>query len=67
MIDKIQALGRLNTDKIQALEKPVNENIFTQTQEFRVEPTAPLHCETEKEQPMVIIIPTLSYPITIQD
>lgn len=57
-------------DKTQPLERPTNENkknTQTQTKEFRAEPTAPLHCETKEECPIVIRTSTLTYPITIQE
>ena len=40
--------------------------IFTQTEEFRAEPTTPWHVETEEERPKVIRKPTLIYLVTIQ-
>lgn len=66
MTNKIQALQRLTIDKIQILERlSIFLNTQAQTEEFRVEPTIPLHYETEVEQPKVIRTPTLAYPITI--
>lgn len=68
LIVKIQALERLTTDNIQVWERPTNDNkknIHKQAKEFRIEPTAPLHCETNEEPPKVIRTPILIYPFTM--
>ena len=68
--DRIQALERLTIDKIQALERPTywnKKNTQTQTEEFRQEPIAPLHEETEEGWPTLIKKPTLVHPVTTQE
>lgn len=70
LIVKIQALERLTTDNIQVWERPTNENkknIHKQAKEFRIEPTASLHYETNEEPPKVIRTPILIYPVTMQE
>lgn len=66
LIDKIQALERLSTNKAQILEKTNNENkkIFTH-RGIRVEPTMPLHYEVEEQHCKFIRTSTLICPVTI--
>lgn len=40
--------------------------ILRHTEEFRAEPTTPLHYNAEEEQPTVVRTPTLIYPVTTQ-
>lgn len=58
------------TDKVQSLERMTNEtkkHIHTETEEFKAEPTTPLHNETEEEQPKIIRKQTLTHPTTIKE
>ena len=70
MTNKVKVLEGLTIDKIQALERPTNENkenTQIQTKEFRAKPIIPLHYETEKEQLKVSRKSTLVYPVTLQE
>lgn len=69
LMNKIQALERLTTDKIQVLERS-NEpkpNIHTQAEEFRAESTTPFHDETERERPKVVRKSNLFSPVNIKE
>lgn len=74
MIRKIWQIGckfqkELKLDKIQAFERPTNENLkkYSDTEEFREELATPLHYEAQGEQSKIFKISTLIYPVPIQE
>ena len=58
------------TNKLQVLEKHIktyNRDLQMQTEEFKGEPTLPLHYELKKELSKFIKKSALIYPVTIQE
>lgn len=67
-MNKIQALERLTTYKIQVLERSneTKPNIHTQAEEFRAESTTPFHGETERQRSKDIRKSNLISPVNMK-